>query len=74
MNEKVIKGLVAQAAVSNCLLEDQLQVTPPRVDDIKTQMSKHEVMVRFLEPIGFETIASDVVAWKQFINEFTGTT
>ena len=34
LNEKVIKGLVAQAIVSNCLLQDQLQVTPPRVDDI----------------------------------------
>ena len=74
LNEKVIKCLVAQAAVSNCLLEDRLQVTPPKVADIKTQLSKHEVTVRFLEPSNFETIASDAVAWKQFRNELTGPT
>ena len=49
LNEKVIKSLVALAAVSNCLLEDQFRVTPPRVDDIKTQLCKHEVIVTFLE-------------------------
>ena len=34
LNEKLIKSLVAQAAVSNFLLEDQLRVTTPRVADI----------------------------------------
>ena len=74
LNEKVIKSMVAQAAVSNFLLEDQLRVTPPRVADIKTQLSKHEVMVRFLEPTNFGIIPSDAKAWKQFINELTGPT
>ena len=31
MSEKVVKYLVDQAAVNNCLLEDQLRVTLPRV-------------------------------------------
>ena len=48
LNEKVIKSMVAQAAVSNFLLDNQLRVTAPRVADIKTQLSKHEVTVRFL--------------------------
>ena len=74
LNEKVVKGLVAQAAVSNFLLDDQLRVTPQRVADIKSQLSKHEVIVRFLEPTDFETIAADVVLWKQFINGTTGPT
>ena len=74
LNEKVIKGVVAQAAVSNFLLEDQLRVTPPRVANIKTQLYKHEVTVRFLEPTNFEIIASDAMAWKQFINELIGPT
>ena len=64
LNEKVIKGLVAQVAVSNCLLEYQLRVTPPRVADIKNKLSKHDVIVIFLEPTEFETIDLDVVAWK----------
>ena len=59
LDAKVIKSLVAQAAVSNCLLEDLLRVTRARVSDIKGQLAKHEVTVRFLEPTEFETIASD---------------
>ena len=64
LNEKVIKIFVAQDAVSNCLLEDQLRVTPPRVEDIKSQLAKHEVTVRFLERTDFEIIASYAMAWK----------
>ena len=63
--------MVAQAVVSNFLLEDQIQVTSPRVADIKTQLSKHEVTVRFLEPTDFGIIASGAMAWKKFINELT---
>ena len=70
----MVKGLVAEVAVNNFLLEDQLRVTPPRVAEIKSQLSKHEVTDRFLEPTDFETIATDVVAWKQFMNGLTGTT
>ena len=66
--------MIAQAAVSNCLSEDQLRVIPERVADIKTHISKHEVTVRFLEPTYFEIIASDAMAWKQFINELAGPT
>ena len=36
LNEKVVKFLVAQAAVNNCLLEDELRVTPQRVAEIKS--------------------------------------
>ena len=74
LNEKVIKGVIAQAAVSNFLLEDQLRVISARVVDIKTWISKHEVTVRFLEPTDFGIIASDAMVWKQFINELTGPT
>ena len=52
----------------------QLRVTPPRVADIKTQLSKHEVTFRSLDPIDFGIIALDAMAWKQFINELTGPT
>ena len=74
MNEKVIKILVAQAAVSNFQLEDQLRVTSPRGEHIKNQLSKHEVTEFFLEPTNFETITVDTRAWKQLINELTETT
>ena len=64
LSEKVIKSVIAQAAVSNFLSEDQLQVTPPRVADIITQLSKNEVTVKFLEPRYFGIISSDAMAWK----------
>ena len=67
----MIKSVIAQAAINNCLLEDQVRVIPARMADIKTQASKHEVTVRFLEATEFEIIVSDVVAWKQFITELT---
>ena len=44
------------------------------MDDIRAQDSKHEVIVRFLEPTEFEIIASDAKAWKQFIAELNGPT
>ena len=74
LDTKVVKTLVPQAAVSNCLLEYLLRVTPTRVADIKGQLAKHEVIVIFLELTEFETIASDASAWKQFINSLIGPT
>ena len=65
---------MAQTIVSNCLLEDHLILTLPRVEDIKTQLSKHKFTVIFLEPTEFETIATEDMAWKQFINELNGPT
>ena len=65
----MIKSVISQGAVRNCLLEDQLRVIPARMDDRKTQVSKHESMVQFLEPTEFEIIVLDVVAWKQFITK-----
>ena len=47
LNEKIVKSLVAQAAVSNCLLEDQPRVTQ-RVAEIQSQLVVHEVLVRIL--------------------------
>ena len=36
LSEKVVKGLVAQAAISNFLPEEQVKVTTPRVAEIKS--------------------------------------
>ena len=36
LNEKVVKSLVAQVAVNNCLLEDQLRVITPKAAEIKS--------------------------------------
>ena len=70
----MINILESQAAVSNYLLEDLLRVTPVIVSDIKGQMSKHEVTVKFLEAIEFETTASDASSWKQFVDSLSKST
>ena len=72
LDERVIKNVIDHVVVSNILLEDQFQILPARMADIRAQASKHEVTVRFLEPTEFEIIASDAKAWKQFIIELIG--
>ena len=42
--------------------------------NIKAQAAKHEVTVRFWEPLDFEKIATDAMAWKQSIDELAGST
>ena len=74
LDERVLKNVIAQVEVSNHLLEDQLQFLLARMDNIKAQVSKHEVTIRFLEPSEFETIVTDANTWKQFINEVVGPT
>ena len=68
----MVKSLVAQAAISNCLLEDQLVVTPPKATEIKSQLVIHEVTDRLLEPMDFKTIIVEDVAWKEFIGGSIG--
>ena len=74
LDEKVLKTVIAQEAVSNHLLEDQIRLIPSRVSNIKSQVAKHEVTIRFLEPSKFETIGADANIWKQFINDVAGST
>ena len=62
LDERVIKNVISQATVSKFLLEDQFQLLPARMANIRAQDSKHEVMVIFLEPTKFEIIASDAKA------------
>ena len=70
--EKVVKNLVAQAMVSNFLIEYQLRVNPPKAAEIKSQLDIHEVTVRLLEPIDFKTIVGEADAWRKFIGGSTG--
>ena len=74
LDEKVLKTGIAQAAASNHLLEDQIRLIPARVANIKSQVAKHEITIRFLEPSSFETIVTDANIWKKFINHLAGPT
>ena len=72
LDDKVLKTAIAQAKVSNHLLEDQLHLILNRMVKIKSQVSKHDITIIFLEPSGFENIATDANAWKKFMNEQAG--
>ena len=72
LDEWILKNVVAQATVSIHLLEDQLFLSPSRIEGVKTQAAKYEINIRFLEPSGFEGIATDAHAWKKYINDQAG--
>ena len=72
MDEWILKNAVAHVAVSIHRLEDQLRLIPARIEGVKTQAAKYEINIRFLEPSGFESIATDANAWKKFMNEQVG--
>ena len=67
-----MKNEVAHAAVSIHLLEDQLRLSPVRIEVVKNQATKYEINICFLEPSDFEGIAAEARAWKKFINDQAG--
>ena len=74
LDERVLKSVIVQESVSNFQLEDQLRVLLARMANIKAHTAKHEITVRYLEPLDFEKIVTDAMAWKQFIDELAGST
>ena len=72
LDEQILKNAVAHAAVSIHLLEDQLRLSRARIEVVKNQAAKYEINIRFLEPLDFESIATEAQAWKNFINDQVG--
>ena len=58
LEERILKNAVAHAVVSIHLLEDQLCLSPARIEGVKNQVSKYEINIHFLEPSRFEGIAA----------------
>ena len=72
LDEQILKNAVTHAAVSIHLLEDQLCLSPARIEGVRNQVAKYEINIRFLEPSGFEGIAAEAQAWKKFVNDQAG--
>ena len=72
LDEWILKNVVEHAAVIIHLLEDQLHLSPVKIEGVKTEATKYEINIRFLEPSGFEGIAADAHAWKKFTSEQDG--
>ena len=59
INEADVRTWVAQASVSNYILEDLYRTTPERVTRVETQLAVHEVIVPMMELINYQTIANE---------------
>ena len=72
IDDLVLKNEVGHPAVSVQFLEDQLHLSPARIEAIKNQAEKFEINIQFLEPSTFEGIASEAAAWKKFLENQAG--
>ena len=72
IDDLVLKNEVGHPAVSVQFLEDQLRLSPARIEAIKNQAEKFEINIEFLEPSTFEGIASEAAAWKKFLESQAG--
>ena len=72
LDEQILKNVVALAAISIHLMEDQPRLNLARIEGVKNQAAKYEIKIRFLEPSRFEGIATKAQAWKKFIKDQVG--
>ena len=72
INAVVLKNEVGHAAVSIQVLEDQLRLSPARIEAIRNQVDKFEINIQFLEPCAFEGLAAEAAAWKKFFENQAG--
>ena len=70
----MVETWIAQASVSNFLLEDLYRVTPPKLVEVESQLAVHEVIVRLLEPVDYKTIAEEENVWGEYISRPAGPT
>ena len=66
VSEEDIKLWIIQASGHKIKLEESLVQSTPKMKEIESQLSKHEVAVRVLEPIEFQVISEQEQAWGVF--------
>ena len=62
LDEWILKSAVAHAVVSIHLLEDQLCLSPARIEGVKNEAAKYEINICFLEPSGYKGITVEAQA------------
>ena len=65
---------IAQASVSNYLLEYLYRLTPTKVTNVEAQLAVHEVAVIFMEPVDYRTITEVANALGEYISKPAGPT
>ena len=68
IDDLVLKNEVGQVAISMQFLEDQLRLSPTRIEAIRNQVENFEINIQFLEPCAFEGIAAEAASWKKFLD------
>ena len=74
VSEEAIGICIIQVSVQKHLLEELLSSNAPKVKEIESQLSKHEVAVFVLEPAEYRFINEEAQAWIVFIKTPTGPT
>ena len=72
VSEEDTRIWIIQASGHKLLLEEYLSQNVPKVKEIRSQLSKHEVVVRVLEPTEYQVINEEAQAWGIFIKTPTG--
>ena len=72
VSEEEIKIWVIQELDHKVLWEEYLNHSTPKVEEIKSQLSKHEVAVCVLEPAEYKVISEQAQVWGVFIKIQTG--
>ena len=72
VSEEDIKISIIQASSHKLKLEESLSQSTPKVKEIKSQLSKHEVAVHELEPAEYQVISEQAQAWGIFFKTPTG--
>ena len=74
IGEEEIRFWVIQALVHKNIFEESLMQTTPNVKEIESQISKHDVVARLLEPVDYLVIMEEAHAWIFFIKKPIGHT
>ena len=68
ISEEYVKTWLAEASISNHLLEDLYRLTLAKVTKVESELAIHEVTVRLMEPLDYRTIAEEANAWGEYIS------
>ena len=74
INEEVIGVWIVQVFVHKHMFEEMLSQNAPKVKEIESQLSKHEITTCLLEPTEYRIINEEAQAWDVFIKKPTGPT
>ena len=74
VSEEDIKIWIIQASGHKLLLEEYLSQSTPKVKEIESQLSKHEVAVRVLGLAEYQVISEQAQAWGIFFKTPIGPT